>query len=68
MRTCCRQRDERGWRWFAVATAATTYTAAGDLLTVEDPLPGTADTTRYHYDAARAAGGGKRGPEREKRD
>ncbi|WP_084788092.1 RHS repeat domain-containing protein [Sphingomonas yabuuchiae] len=34
-------------------TTALTYTAAGDLLTVDGPLPGTSDTTRYYYDAAR---------------
>ncbi len=32
---------------------AMTYTAAGDLLTVDGPLLGVADTTRYYYDAAR---------------
>jgi RHS repeat-associated protein len=36
-----------------VATVANTYTAAGDLLTVDGPLPGNADMTRYYYDAAR---------------
>lgn len=35
------------------ATASATYTAMGDLLTVDGPLAGTADTTTYRYDAAR---------------
>lgn len=35
------------------ATTALTYSAAGDVLTVDGPLSGTADTTRYYYDAAR---------------
>lgn len=35
------------------ATTAYTYTAAGDVLTVDGPLSGSADTTRYYYDAAR---------------
>lgn len=30
-----------------------TYTDAGDLETIDGPLPGTADTTRHYYDAAR---------------
>jgi RHS repeat-associated protein len=36
-----------------VATSTMTYDAKGDLLTVDGPLSGTADTTRYRYDAAR---------------
>jgi RHS repeat-associated protein len=36
-----------------VATVANTYTAAGDLLTTDGPLPGNADMTRYYHDAAR---------------
>lgn len=35
------------------ATTASTYTAAGDLLTVDGPLSGTDDTTTYRYDADR---------------
>jgi RHS repeat-associated protein len=35
------------------ATTARTYDAMGNLLTVDGPLSGTADTTRYRYDAAR---------------
>lgn len=35
------------------ATSAMTYDAVGNLLTVDGPLSGTADTTRYRYDAAR---------------
>ena len=30
-----------------------TYDAHGNLLTVDGPLSGTADTVRYRYDAAR---------------
>ena len=35
------------------ATTAMTYDAIGNLLTVDGPLSGSADTTRYRYDAAR---------------
>lgn len=35
------------------ATTSVTYTAAGDVSTVDGPLPGVSDTTRYYYDAAR---------------
>ena len=35
------------------ATTAYTYDDVGNQLTVDGPLPGTADTTRYRYDAAR---------------
>jgi RHS repeat-associated protein len=35
------------------ATSAMTYDAAGNLLTVDGPLSGSADTVRYRYDAAR---------------
>lgn len=35
------------------ATSTLTYTAAGDVLTVDGPLPGADDTTRYYRDAAR---------------
>lgn len=35
------------------AVTAMTYTAAGDLLTVDGPLAGSADATRYYYDAGR---------------
>ncbi len=35
------------------ATSSATYTAAGDVLTVDGPLAGAADTTRLYYDAAR---------------
>ncbi|HEX8300540.1 RHS repeat-associated core domain-containing protein, partial [Sphingomonas sp.] len=35
------------------ATSAMTYDAAGNLLTVDGPLSGSADTMRYRYDAAR---------------
>jgi YD repeat-containing protein len=35
------------------ATSAMTYDATGNLLTVDGPLSGTADTTRYRYNAAR---------------
>jgi len=34
-------------------TTATAYDAIGNVLTVDGPLAGTADTTRYRYDAAR---------------
>lgn len=34
------------------ATTAMTYTPTGDLDTVDGPLSGTADTTKYRYDAA----------------
>jgi len=35
------------------ASTAATYTPMGDLLTIDGPLSGTADTTTYRYDAAR---------------
>ena len=35
------------------ATSAMTYDAIGNLLTVDGPVSGTADTIRYRYDAAR---------------
>jgi len=35
------------------ATAAFTYDGYGNVLTVDGPLAGTADTTRYRYDTAR---------------
>ena len=35
------------------ATSAMTYDATGNLLTVDGPLSGTADTTRLRYNAAR---------------
>lgn len=35
------------------ATNAFTYDAIGNMLTVDGPLSGSADTTRYRYDAAR---------------
>lgn len=35
------------------ATIATTYDSMGNVLTNDGPLPGSADTTRYRYDAAR---------------
>ena len=35
------------------ATTATTYDAVGNVLTVDGPLPGPADTTRYVWDAMR---------------
>jgi RHS repeat-associated protein len=35
------------------ASKAMTYTPAGDVATVDGPLPGSADTTRYYYDALR---------------
>jgi RHS repeat-associated protein len=35
------------------ATSALTYTAMGDVATVDGPLSGTGDTTTYRYDAAR---------------
>jgi RHS repeat-associated protein len=35
------------------ATKAYTYTAYGDVKTVDGPLAGTADTTRYYYDGSR---------------
>jgi RHS repeat-associated protein len=35
------------------ATTTVTYDVFGNLLTVDGPLSGTADTTRYRYDAAR---------------
>jgi RHS repeat-associated protein len=36
------------------ATTAMTYDPTGNLLTVDGPLSGTADTTRYRYDSTRA--------------
>ena len=36
-----------------MAVAAMSYTGDGDLETVDGPLTGTADTTRYRYDTAR---------------
>ena len=35
------------------ATQTMTYDPVGDLATVDGPLSGTADTTRYRYNAAR---------------
>lgn len=35
------------------ATTSIAYDDAGNVRTVDGPLPGTADTTRYRYDAAR---------------
>jgi RHS repeat-associated protein len=35
------------------ATASNTYDAVGNLLTIDGPLSGTTDTTRYRYSAAR---------------
>ena len=35
------------------ATTAMSYDAIGNLKTVDGPLPGSADTTTYRYDAAR---------------
>ncbi|HLL30424.1 MAG TPA: hypothetical protein VK403_05460, partial [Allosphingosinicella sp.] len=35
------------------ATSAMTYNALGDLLTVDGPLPGTGDTSRFRYNSAR---------------
>jgi hypothetical protein len=35
------------------ATTAITYDDIGNMLTVDGPLSGTADTTRYRYDAGR---------------
>ena len=35
------------------ATMAVTYDAAGNLLTLDGPLAGTADTIRYRYDAGK---------------
>jgi RHS repeat-associated protein len=35
------------------ATVANRYDPIGNVLTVDGPLPGAADTTRYRYDAAR---------------
>ena len=37
------------------ATAALTYDSIGNLLTVDGPLSGTADTVRYRYNASRQA-------------
>jgi RHS repeat-associated protein len=37
----------------AMAVTAMTYTANGDVETVDGPLAGTGDTTRYRYDNAR---------------
>jgi RHS repeat-associated protein len=39
------------------ATTSTTYDPVGNVLTVDGPLPGTADTTRYFYDAMRQTTG-----------
>jgi RHS repeat-associated protein len=38
-------------------TAASTYDSIGNLLTVDGPLVGNADTTRYRYDAGRQSVG-----------
>lgn len=35
------------------ATSTMSYDVIGNLLTVDGPLPGSADTTRFRYDAAR---------------
>ena len=35
-----------------ISSTAITYTASGDVLTVDGPLSGAADTTRFYYDAA----------------
>ena len=35
------------------ATANATYNSMGDVLTIDGPLSGTADTTRYRYNSAR---------------
>jgi RHS repeat-associated protein len=35
------------------ATTAMTYTNSSDVLTVDGPLAGTADTTRFYYDSGR---------------
>lgn len=40
--------DNSAW-----ATTSLTYTPTGDVMTVDGPLAGLADTTRYRYDAAR---------------
>jgi RHS repeat-associated protein len=37
------------------ATTGLTYDSIGNLSTVDGPLPGTADTTKYRYNAARQA-------------
>tara|TARA_R110002124_G_scaffold243235_1_gene408339 strand:+ start:48601 stop:52800 length:4200 start_codon:yes stop_codon:yes gene_type:complete len=37
----------------SMAVTALTYTPNGDVETIDGPLPGTADTTRYRYDTAR---------------
>lgn len=37
----------------ATATTAWTYDSIGNLLTIDGPLSGTADTTRYRYNGAR---------------
>ncbi|GAA0622544.1 hypothetical protein GCM10009422_18130 [Brevundimonas kwangchunensis] len=41
----------------SLARSTMTYTATGDVETVDGPLPGTADTTRYIHDAARQVTG-----------
>ncbi|WP_395612222.1 RHS repeat domain-containing protein [Allosphingosinicella sp.] len=48
--TSVEQRDGSG---SLSATSAMTYDAMGNLLTVDGPLSGSADTTRYRYNAAR---------------
>lgn len=48
--TSSTQRDGTG---ALAATSTMTYDAAGNLLTVDGPLSGTADTTRYRYNAGR---------------
>lgn len=35
------------------STRTTTYNDVGDVVTVDGPLPGAADTTKYYYDALR---------------
>ena len=51
-----------------LAFTAKTYDAAGNLLTVDGPLPGTADTIRYRYNSTRelvgtvSPGSGRRRP------
>jgi RHS repeat-associated protein len=39
------------------ATSSLGYDAVGNLVTIDGPLPGTADTTRIRYDAARQVAG-----------
>jgi hypothetical protein len=48
-----RQLDDRSWRREPERDHPATYTALGDVASVDGPLSGSADTMTYRYDAAR---------------